>query len=260
VRVLPFVDRTRMIRLPDGKSVPRPIETVVRYPAGGGPYPLIVFAHGFALTPAPYDRLLRYWTRAGYVVAAPVFPLENANAPGGPTQSDLVNEPRDISVVITKLLALGARTSGVLAGKIDSTRIAVAGHSDGAVAALAAAYDRRHRDRRIDAAIVLSGATLPGMGPFPVHGPPLLAAQGTADRTNSPSNTEAYFDHARRPKFLLWLVGASHLPPYTGQEPQLGIVERATTAFLGHYLQQRSLRLFEDSARRAAITRLIAEP
>jgi len=228
--------------------------TVVRYPRSGGPYPLIVFAHGFALTPAAYDRLLRYWARAGYVVAAPVFPHENANAPGGPTQSDLPNEPRDISVVISRLL------TGVLADRIDPARIAVAGHSDGAVAALAVAYDRRHRDRRIDAAIVLSGATLPGMGAFPVGGPPLLATQGTADTTNAPSNTEAYFDRARRPKFLLWLVGASHLPPYTEEEPQLGVVERATTAFLGHYLKQQPLRLFEESARRAGITRLIAEP
>jgi hypothetical protein len=39
--------------------VPRPLETVVRYPAAGGSYPLILFGHGFALTPARYARLLR---------------------------------------------------------------------------------------------------------------------------------------------------------------------------------------------------------
>ena len=86
-----------------------PLTTVVRYPATRGPHPLIVFAHGFALTPATYSRLLRAWTQAGYVVAAPVFPLEDANAPGGPTESDLVNEPRDVSFVVTRLLALNAR-------------------------------------------------------------------------------------------------------------------------------------------------------
>jgi fermentation-respiration switch protein FrsA (DUF1100 family) len=260
VRVLRFVDHTRAIRLPNGRSEPRALETVVRYPAAGGPYPLIVFAHGFALTPAPYAGLLRYWTRAGYVVAAPVFPLEDANAPGGPTESDLVNEPRDISVVISRMLAMSAQPSGVLAGRIDPARIAVAGHSDGAVAALGAAYDGRYRDRRIDAAIVLSGATFPGMSAFPVRGPPLLAVQGTADTTNAPATTAAYYDRARRPKFLLWLLGASHLPPYTDEEPQLGIVERATTAFLGHYLKGRSLRLFEKSARHGGLTRLVADP
>jgi len=90
VRVFRFVDRTRTIRLPSGRRVPRTIETIVRYPKGGGPHPLVVFGHGYTLTPARYARLLRAWTLAGYVVAAPVFPLENANAPGGPDESDLV--------------------------------------------------------------------------------------------------------------------------------------------------------------------------
>ena len=254
LRMLHFVDRTRTITLPNGRRIARPLSTVVRYPTGGGVHPLIVFAHGFALTPAAYSRLLSAWAEAGFVVAAPVFPLENAHAPGGPTESDLVNEPRDISVVIDRLLA------GTLGRKIDRTKIAVAGHSDGAVAALAVAYDRRFRDRRIHAAIVMSGAALPGMGPFPRQGPALLAVQGTADAINAPTNTDAYFRAARRPKFLLSLLGASHRLPYTEEEPQLGVVERATIAFLDTYLDGQPLRAFEDAGRRASITRLDAEP
>jgi dienelactone hydrolase len=260
VRTFRFVDASRTIRLPDGRRVPRPVETVVRYPATEGPHPLIVFAHGFALTPATYSRLLRAWTQAGYVVAAPVFPLENANAPGGPDESDLVNEPRDVSFVITRLLALNTHANGVLAGTIDPSRIAVAGHSDGAVTALAVAYDRRFRDPRVRAAIVMSGAALPGMGPFPPRGPPLLAVQGTADPINAPATTAAYFVRAHRPKFLLWLLGASHRPPYTVEEPQLGIVERATVAFLDHYLRGRPLRAFDEAAQRPGLTRLTADP
>ena len=38
-----------------------------------GPFPLIVFGHGFDVTPSVYARLLQAWTRAGYVVASPVF-------------------------------------------------------------------------------------------------------------------------------------------------------------------------------------------
>ncbi|HEY8317095.1 MAG TPA: hypothetical protein VIG35_09535, partial [Gaiellaceae bacterium] len=211
--------------------MPRPLETIVRYPAAGSAYPLIVFGHGFTLTPAVYARLLRAWTEAGYVVAAPVFPLGNAAAPGGPNESDIINQPRDMSFVITRLLALNALSTSVLYGKIDPSRIAVAGQSDGAETALGVAYDRRFRDPRVRAAIVLSGAAFPGMGSFPPHGPPLLAVQGTADPINAPANTAGFFRLARRPKFLLWLLGASHLPPYTDEQPQLGIVERATTAF-----------------------------
>ena len=148
----------------------------------------------------------------------------------------------------------------MLGAKIDPSRIAVAGHSDGAETALAVAYDHRYRDPRIGAAIVLSGAALPGMGSFPQKGPPLLAVQGTADTTNSPATTAAFYAFARRPKFLLWLLGASHLPPYTDQQPQLGIVERATVAFLDHYLKGRSLRAFDKAAERPGVTRLTSNP
>jgi dienelactone hydrolase len=189
-----------------------------------------------------------------------VFPLTNANAPGGPNESDLVNQPRDVSFVITKLLALSKRPTSVLGGEIDPARIAVAGQSDGGVTALAVAYDSRYRDRRVRAAVILSGAMLPGMSAFPRPGPPLLAVQGTADTLNAPATTASFFGLAHRPKFLLWLLGASHLPPYTTQQPQLGIVERATVAFLGHYLDGRPLIAFERAARVSRVTRLVAEP
>jgi hypothetical protein len=57
-----------------------------------------------------------------------------------------------------------------------------------------------------------------------------------------------------------WLLGASHRSPYTDQEPQLGIVERATVAFLDHYLRGRPLLAFDDAAWQPGITRLIAGP
>ena len=64
-----------------------------------------------------------------------------------------------------------------------------------------------------------------------------MAIQGTADTVNLPSATEAFFTAARRPKYLLRLLGAEHLPPYTTQQPQLTIVERVTITFLDHYLK-----------------------
>ena len=58
--------------------------------------------------------------RAGFVVAAPVFPLCSAGAPGGPEESDVINQPGDMSFVISSLLAVssGGRRRP-LAGLVD---------------------------------------------------------------------------------------------------------------------------------------------
>jgi hypothetical protein len=247
-RIITFVDYSRHIRLPDGTVVPRTLQTIIRYPAYGprsevdvsrariapGRFPLVIFGHGFAVTPYPYRKLLRSWASAGFIVAAPVFPLENANAPGGPNESDLIHQPRDMSFVITQMLRNPLFNSSIAPGEV-----AVSGQSDGAMTALATAYDSAYRDSRVRAAVVLSGAELPyGAFTFPAPGssPPLLASQGTADTINLPFYTYQFFNQAPRPKFLLQLVGAHHLPPYTYEQPQLGVVERVSIAFLDLYL------------------------
>ena len=261
-RVLHLVDESRAIRLPDGREVARPVTTYLRYPqSGSGPWPLVVFGHGYAATPGIYAHLLRTWSLAGYVVAAPLFPLGNANAPGGPDESDIVNQPRDISFVISQLLTASASRTSPLRGLVDPSRIAVAGQSDGGETAFAAAYEPRYRDSRIDAAIILSGAELPG-GPlrFPHPAVPLLAVQGTADKINPPIFTYTFFNRAPRPKFLLSLLGAGHLGPYTTQVPQLGIVERVTTAFLNHYLKHGSLDELERAGDAPGVVTLTKEP
>ena len=122
-----WIDGSRTIRLPGARKELRPVVTYVRYPAVGaasgvdrpgalparadGPFPLVVFGHGFAVTPAIYTPLLMAWARAGYVVAAPVFPLENAHAPGGPNEADIVNQPADVSFVISRMLSRNAAGS-----------------------------------------------------------------------------------------------------------------------------------------------------
>ena len=261
LRMLTLLDSSRTIHLPNGTTEPRTLTTYVRYPALGapgrtdlpnapaaradGPFPLVVFGHGFAVTPRPYARMLQSWARAGYVVAAPVFPLENANAPGGPDESDLTNQPADMRFVISRMLAAAGASSGPLAGLVNSRRIAVTGHSDGGDTALAVAFNRSFRDPRVSAAVILSGAEIPGVGgfTFPHGGPALLATQGTADTVNPPSFTNAFFEVAQRPKYLLRLPGAEHLLPYSSQQPQLAIVERVTLAFLDGYLKHRPAAL-----------------
>ena len=280
--VIPLVDGTRTVRLASGAVVPRRIETSVRYPAVGpagsggtdhsgaqpvraaGRFPLIVFGPGFNEFPALYAPLLRAWARAGFVVAALTFPLTNPNAPGGANESDLPNQPADMRLVISRMLAGSKAKSGVLSGLIAPHEIAVAGQSDGGDTALAVAYDPRFRDARVGAAMILSGAEIPYLTAFQIQpgGPPLLATQGTADTINPPSATTTFYDSAPAPKYLLELVGASHLLPYSTPGPQLSSVGRVTIAFLDHYLVRPtgSLRQLLTAGKVPGVATLNADP
>jgi predicted dienelactone hydrolase len=261
--VIHLVDRSRTIRLPGGRRIARPVTTYLWYPSaasGSGPWPLVVFGHGFATTPFRYRRLLRAWSAAGYLVAALVFPLANANAPGGPDENDIVNQPRDMSFVITELLAASASAASPLHGLVDRSRIAVAGQSDGAETAFAAAYERPWHDRRVRAAVILSGAELGGPVRLVMHTPPLLAVQGTADRINPPVYSLNLFHAVPRPKFLLLLRGAGHLPPYTRPGSRLAAVERVSIAFLNHYLRRGRLGAIAHEAAAFRADVLTSEP
>jgi fermentation-respiration switch protein FrsA (DUF1100 family) len=224
----------------------------------------VIFGHGFAVTPTIYAPLLRAWTRAGYVVVAPIFPLGNANAPGGPNESDLVNQPADMSFVITRMLSASTALAGPFSGLINRRRIAVSGQSDGGDTALTATYNQHFRDTRIRAAVILSGQEIPGVGgyDYPAPSPPLLATQGLADTINLPSTTNEFFDPAPPPKYLLTLPGAPHLPPYTYEQPQLSVVGRVTVAFLDRYLKgnQGALARMASAADRPGIAALQTVP
>jgi dienelactone hydrolase len=237
IRAITIVEHRTMM-LPGHRVVPRSLSVYVRFPEDGpGHYPLVVFAHGYNVTPHPYARLLQALARAGFVVAAPVFPLSNAHAPGGANENDLLNQPGDMTAVITQMIRDSRRPGNPFSGLVNGQDVAVAGQSDGGITALLTAYNRRYRDRRVKATVIMSGAA-PSIGgyDFAPGSPAMLAIQGTADTTNLPSNTYKFFRRASKPKFLLKLLGAQHLPPYTNEQPQLGIVERTTAAFLHLYL------------------------
>lgn len=249
-----FVDHSRMVsgtHTSSGRPGPRVLATDVWYPSSGipstatqpvpdatpatseGPFPLVVFGPGFGLGPSSYAPLLASLARAGYVVAAPAFPLGKPGAIGGLDESDIVNQPADISFIITQL----TRPGGDFAGVVDRSNIAVAGHSDGGDAALAASDASCCRDPRIDALIVMAGAEMPsGVGYFSRPGPPILVIQAAGDTVNPPPTAHVIYANAASPKYLLWFRAGDHLSPYTGTAPLEAVVRTVTRAFLNRYI------------------------
>lgn len=96
-------------------------------PAVTGTFPLVLFSHGLNGLPANYAPLLRRWAAAGFVVAAPAHPHTRHGA-SDLALSDVVEQPADISAVITAVLEPGR-----LRARVDPRRIAAAGHSAGGI-------------------------------------------------------------------------------------------------------------------------------
>ena len=143
-----------------GDSVRR-MEGTVWHPATNahGPYPLIVFSHGFSTTIAAGAYLAEHLASFGYVVVAVNYPLTNWNAPGGPNAKDVVNQPADVSFLIDTLIAQGATQGHVLQDMVDGSRIGVVGTSLGGLTTELVTFHPTMRDPRIGAAISIAGLT-----------------------------------------------------------------------------------------------------
>jgi dienelactone hydrolase len=176
------------------------------------PYPLIVFAHGLGAAPSDYKELLASWAAAGFVVAAPQFPLSSRQTPGGPDGGDIVNQPGDVSYVIGSVVQASAEASGPLSGLVDPLEIGAAGHSNGAITTLGLVANTCCHDSRVKAAVVMAGTTegFPS-GQYDFSDtPPLLVVHGTADELVPYRSGVLVFNQAHGPKGLLTIRGGSH--------------------------------------------------
>ena len=191
-------------------------------PAPARPFPLLLFAPGFLQCAGAYSHLLQAWASAGYVVAAVNFPRTNCHLGAEAYEADLVNQPQDMSYVLTRLLALSAQPGDSFSGLLDPHEAGAARQSDGGDTVAALAANTCCTDRRFKAVAVLSGAEWPPMPGryFPGEAPPMLFTQGSADTINPPwASLQLYRADDDGARYYLDLFGASHLIPYQGTNP-----------------------------------------
>jgi dienelactone hydrolase len=216
----------------------RTLKTTIWYPSAKGKYPLVVFSHGCNGHGTDYDAMLTSWAAAGYVVAAPDFPISSLGAPGIACTADVSHQPDDVSFVITSVLQLDRKRGRAgLGGIVDRGHIGIAGQSLGAVTTLGTAFRSCCYDKRLDAAISYAGTPLIQVSDFKGMTTPLLLMHGDADGTVQYAGSRSAFNRAKGPRYLLTVLGGDHRTHFEGTADLVAAVQRTSIDFLDAYLK-----------------------
>lgn len=219
-------DRTTPPSGDDPGKDSRTLRTLLVYPAAvdgsatdpvenaqpaGGPYPLVLLAHGLSGYPEGYGEFLVAIASGGYVVVAPEFPRSSRFNPGGADAGDTGSQPGDLSFLIDSIVHLDADPQWPLAGMVDSSKIAAIGHSNGAITVLGIGANSCCRDERVDAVVPMAGPPAPFEGEYDfTDTPPILIIHGTKDPLILYATSPALFNDISAIKGLLTLEGADH--------------------------------------------------
>lgn len=260
----------------------RQVPAKIYYPEMGTALPVVLFSHGLGGTREGYEYLGRHWASWGYVSVhlqhvgsddsvwrglAPAEAIAAMNrAAANPVNA--INRPLDVRFALDQLTRMNEE-EGPLKGRLDLTRVGMAGHSFGGWTTMACigqtlpALAKRTSplaDPRIKAAIAMSA-------PAPKRDPqravanikvPLMHMTGTLDDSpigdTKASERRIAFDALNGPEqYLVIFIGGDHMVfsgRVRGAEALLGmqsgggkddvfrsLIVQGTTAFWDWYLK-----------------------
>ena len=249
------------------------LEVRITAPTTGENLPVVIFSSGFGFSMDAYGPLVDYWAENGFVVIQPTH-LDSVSLGIAPTdpRTPLMWRYRiaDFRLILDHLDTVVDALPG-LGGRVDTQRIAVAGHSYGAITAsallgarvLAPAGDpdEDFTDTRVSAGALIALAGLAGqeLTPlaeqfFPFMNPsfehftaPTLFIAGDADQsalsTRGPDWWTDAYRNTEGQKSLITVYGATHafggihaygtIPQTPTDNPAtVALVQHATTTYL----------------------------
>jgi dienelactone hydrolase len=213
------------------------------------PVPVVIFSHGLGGTREGYGYLGEHWAAHGLVSVhvqhigsddavwrgVPIWRRKASMRRAVADINNSTNRPADVSFTIDMLEKLNDDPDSPLHGRLDLTRIGVAGHSYGAFTSMAIAgqvfvgRDRKARamaDERVKAAVVMSAQAPRDPGDYDASYAdidiPILYMTGTKDtspigQSKSPADRRVAFDHTPgstqggQDTYLVTFAGGDHM-------------------------------------------------
>lgn len=239
------------VKIP-GQGWQKELAVRVRFPAGGGPFPLVVFCAGSGGGNDTHPETSKYLATHGYVVLHTSYPFSKR---GGGNAELTTNRVGDIKLTLDSLGKL-EELHPALKGKIDAKAVGAMGHSSGAyitqlLGGATVVWDgkeRAFRDERIKAVIQYSGQGSDQQGLTKASWKkltvPMLTMTGTRDRGatgGGPQWKKEPFDlSSAGDKYHACYEGAHHgsfSGKFAGQKAVLAHAQVMTLAFWDTHLK-----------------------
>ncbi len=236
-------------------------------PVADGFHPVVVFTPGFTAGSTDYTFIFEDLASRGYVVASVdhTYEATAVEFPDGRVIRSIFGSYlgdvrrtnrqaltfavsvrlRDLETVVDDLERLNAEAGGRFTGKLDTTRVALAGHSLGGLTAMLGV----DREPRFRAAINIEGGVPDGLIPSTAT-PVLILAAGREWWSESDRHL---WNELRGPRFAVNLEGSEHVTPSDavwlakgavkagsmGPDKAVAAIRNYIAAFLDTYLRGR---------------------
>ncbi len=216
-----------------------------------GPWPVLIFSHGFDGCNTQSTFLMEALAQSGYAIFAPNHQDADCGMMIWPTRPDAPfrdpsdwteNTYKDRRDDIRKLLDALSADPRYSAAPFDWNHVGLVGHSLGGytVLGLAGAWPS-WKDSRIKAVLALS----PYAAPFVLHhrlegiGVPVMYQGGTRDIGITPSikKRDGAYDQTRSAKYFVEFDGAGHLAWTDLRDSDQAVIVEYSRGFLGHTLK-----------------------
>lgn len=172
--------------------------------ATGGPFPVVLFSHGFTGMRLQSSFLTSHLASYGMIVVAPDHPSRDlTNVLGATASGDRDDAIDDLLQSLDLILAENQIEGGRFEGRVDAERVAALGHSAGGGTILGASMDER-----VDGFVSMASGGPGETGEFPPV--PSFFLAGATDEVISATRTRAAFDLAPTPTWYWELDATGH--------------------------------------------------